>query len=619
MRANTETDMDAKTHQLGALLKMERRCVIPTFQRDYEWTREGQWELLYEDLESAARRLANTRRADEATGSLTPVDKISPHFLGAIVLDHHKFQAGGLDHRAVIDGQQRLTTLHLLARALLDVAIELESKQAGSLRRLLEIPDDVVDSPDEIHKLWPRRRDRDEWRAVMGDDVPDNDHRYTQARRFFAEQIRSTHSADESEEVLTFADLVDAFQDLFRIVVIELDPNDDAQVIFEVLNGRQQELSSADLVKNLLFLRVEQQLPGAVEDLYEEFWAPFDEPFWKQTVGRGHAQRRHADRMLAAWLTAVSREAAHPDRLYGLVRRHLDSPGIKAAELLPGIARYAEHYRVVRGDVLASDPEVARSYRTIGSLAQDTSLALLLWLRQALSDHPDLLREAASAIESYLVRRAMIGFSTRGYNAIFQATLEGAREQASPAAIAEAVVGSLAEREGPLGWPTDAEICDAFMNRKFYDNVSKGNIRLILGGIDHQLQAENPKSEAVDHDYDSLTIEHLMPQTWQTNWPVDGDDPAAIELAGQERDRAVHRLGNLTLIKGELNSALGNAAWTDRRNELVHHSALRLNAEIGANESWTRWDESTIAERAEALAAIAARRWPRPDAPLRLS
>ncbi len=554
--------MDAKTHQLGGLMKMERRCIIPTF-------------------------------------------------LGAIVLDYHKVQAGGLDHRAVIDGQQRLTTLHLIARALFDVAIETGSKQARSLRRLLEIPDDVADGADEIHKLWPRRRDRDEWRAVMSNEVPDDGHRYTAARRFFADSVRKTLADEEIDGVPTFGDLVDAFQSLFRIVVIELDPNDDAQVIFEVLNGRQTALSSADLVKNLIFLRVEQQNPGEVEDLYDRHWAHFDEAFWKENVGRGHAQRRHADRMLAAWLTAQSKETAHPDRLYGMVRRHLDAPGVKAVDILPVIERYAEYYCEVRGEVEISDKRLARLYRTVGSLAQDTTLALLLWLRDNLSDHPDQLRGAVAGVESYLVRRAMIGFSTRGYNMVFQATLEDARS-APTSGIAEAVEASLAVREGAVKWPTDDEIADTFIGRKFYDNVSRGKIRIILGGIDHQLQAENVKAETVDHDYDALTIEHLMPQTWQINWPVSGEDAAARELAAQERDRAIHRLGNLTLINGELNSSLGNAAWADRRADLVHHSSLLLNAEIGANPNWNDWDEDAIAQRGSELARIAARRWPRP-------
>jgi hypothetical protein len=48
--------MDANTYPLREILTQQRRYLIPTFQRDYEWTEEGQWELLYDDLEAVADR-----------------------------------------------------------------------------------------------------------------------------------------------------------------------------------------------------------------------------------------------------------------------------------------------------------------------------------------------------------------------------------------------------------------------------------------------------------------------------------------------------------------------------------------------------------------------------------
>ncbi|MGP9583888.1 MULTISPECIES: hypothetical protein [unclassified Brachybacterium] len=42
--------MDVTTCPLQEILKPERRYIIPTFQRDYEWTLGGQRRLLFEDL-----------------------------------------------------------------------------------------------------------------------------------------------------------------------------------------------------------------------------------------------------------------------------------------------------------------------------------------------------------------------------------------------------------------------------------------------------------------------------------------------------------------------------------------------------------------------------------------
>ena len=71
----------------------------------------------------------DARRTAAAAGK--PIAKaekaVAPHFLGAIVLDLLPSSAGSLDMRAVIDGQQRLTTVQLLVRGILDVLLELES------------------------------------------------------------------------------------------------------------------------------------------------------------------------------------------------------------------------------------------------------------------------------------------------------------------------------------------------------------------------------------------------------------------------------------------------------------------------------------------------------------
>jgi uncharacterized protein with ParB-like and HNH nuclease domain len=43
-----------------------------------------------------------------------PLDRHRPHFLGAVVLQQVQKQAGQMQERMIIDGQQRLTTLQLL-------------------------------------------------------------------------------------------------------------------------------------------------------------------------------------------------------------------------------------------------------------------------------------------------------------------------------------------------------------------------------------------------------------------------------------------------------------------------------------------------------------------------
>lgn len=613
--------MDAHTYPLQEILKPERRYIIPTFQRDYEWTRENQWQLLFEDLETIADRLLEVRNSG-ATGTelKSKEQSISPHFLGAIVCAGLPFPTGGIALRSVIDGQQRLTTVQLMIRGLLDILQDVGSDRAKSVRRMLFNPDDVVDSPEEIHKLWPRRRDRECWPHALADDPPDehrNEHRYFEARRFFADSVRDfARDSDDSPDEGRLVALADALSSLFKLVVIDLDDNDDAQVIFEVLNGRQTALSAIDLVKNLLFLRSEFD-DEDVDTLYDKYWAQFDEDWWKKEVGRGHAQRGHRDALLSAWLTAEIGSEANVGHLYREARDYLHG-GPATEVVLQELSTFAKAYKVIYDAAPCEDERLARSYARMTSLDITTVVPLLAWLRTQLPQLPleDHVR-AVRAIESWALRRAFVGWQTRGYGAHLSRVLRDARGAAVHAGdIADAVVGGL--QGGRLGWPTNADVQSAFQERKYYGGMSQQRIRLLLGTIDERLRADDPNEPPASIEYDSLQIEHVMPQKWQRHWavtdkdgiavPEDSTDPRWLHLA-DERSRAVDRIGNLTLVTSSFNLSVSSLGWSVKKPEFERQRSLVISYDIAQSESW---DETSIARRAEALARVAISIWPSP-------
>jgi hypothetical protein len=607
--------MRADTYELKTILTLERRYVIPTFQRDYEWTEAGQWELLFDDLESVADRLGTKRREFEAAGH--PVAKadrlVAPHFLGAVVLDLLPTSAGSLDARSVIDGQQRLTTVQLLIRAVLDVLIEIGSPRASQLRRLIQNPLDLTPNADDRYKLWPRRRDREVWRIVMADGPPPTDieHSYVKARAYFGARSRkalnSTDGGPARAELL-----VDSLLSLFKLVVIDLEDNDDAQVIFEVLNGRQTPLSATDLVKNLLFLRAELDSEADLECLYDQHWAYFDDPWWRKEVGRGHAARGRRDVLLSAWLTAATGTEVNLGHLYGEVRHYLEDGAHKTVDILPTLSASARAFREIDEAPASLPRRMGDAYHRLNRLSVTTAIPLLVWLRTlsqsqlSAADH----ERAVIAVDSWVMRRVIVAANTRGYGKRFVDVLKGAQEAVRMgSSVAEAVERGLFHAGDNLTWMTDAQIFDAFTTRSFYGSMSQERLRMILGALDHRMHAEHPRGEHPSFDYDALQIEHIMPQSWRRYWPIISDDEASRTLLEQARERAVNQIGNLTLITGPLNLPLSNGPWTDKRQGLSQHSNLRLNAAVS---SLATWDEKTIEARARELAAVACRVWPRP-------
>jgi Protein of unknown function DUF262/Protein of unknown function (DUF1524) len=604
--------VDANTYSLKQVLTQDRRYVVPTFQRDYEWTKDGQWDLLFTDLEDTADRLYQARQYAESIGEpLAKADKkVPPHFLGAIVCDQLSAPAGGLDLRAVIDGQQRLTTVQLILRGVLDVLLERGSTRVKQVRRLLENHPDVVETLEERHKLWPRRKDREVWPLAMGDAAPTRgDHGYLQARCYFAERTRlAVVGIDGSDRTDA---LVDALLDLFKLVVIDLEDNDDAQVIFEVLNGRQTPLSAADLVKNLLFLRGELSDEKELDQVYDTYWAPFDDDWWKAEVGRGHAQRGRRDVLLSSWLTAVSKSEANIGHLYSEVRRYLDSADRKTVDVLAELRDFGRAYRVVVGAEAAETESLRHAYRRIDSLGITTAVPLLLWLRTLPTERLPVREQerAVRAVESWVIRRLLIGANTRGYGKFFVDVLKRAAEEAklSGASVADAVRRVLQRNPDRLSWPSDQDLATAFTTRKIYGNMTQERIRMVLGAIDQYLQQANPKTESAAFDYDKLQIEHIMPQAWRKHWPLTGTDDVERVRETQLCDEAVHQFGNLTLVTSAFNSSVSHAGWNVKQSEFKNQSKLQLNYPISACSSW---NVDRIRERGTQLATLAAEVWP---------
>ncbi|MCZ2813160.1 DUF262 domain-containing HNH endonuclease family protein [Modestobacter sp. VKM Ac-2979] len=613
--------MDAKTYPLQDILKPERRYIIPTFQRDYEWTLDGQWRLLFEDLETTTERLLDVRTGGEDVSKLKAMEQtISPHFLGAIVCASLPFATGGVALRSVIDGQQRLTTVQLLIRGLLDVLVETDSDRTKSVRRMLFNPDDVIESPEEVYKLWPRRKDRELWPVALGDALPCSDggfnHLYLDARKYFSQASRAfAMSASGAVDPARLVALADAVSSLFKLVVIDLDDNDDAQVIFEVLNGRQTPLSAIDLVKNLLFLRGELAEED-VDKLYDKHWAQFDDRWWKQEVGRGHAQRGRRDVLLSVWLTAATGSEANVGHLYREARTYLND-GPKTEEVLEQLSTFATAYQAIYDAAPVADRRLVTAYRRIRALDITTAIPLLAWLRtlpSAALPHEDHVR-AVQAVESWALRRAYVGWQTRGYGTHLTRVLREAKlASEGNADVADAVVVGL--QGGVLDWPNDEAVQEAFLNRRFYDGMAQMRIRLLLGAIDDRLRREDPNEPAAEVSYDDLQIEHIMPQSWGAHWPIVDSLGAIVpkdeldpqwQAVSAERRRTVDRIGNLTLVTGTFNRDLSNLAWGVKKSEFEKQKSLVINYGVAQSDAW---NEGKIADRARVLAAAAIQLWP---------
>jgi len=98
--------MQTEALSVGALFKPDRSLRTPLFQRRYIWTETDQLAPYWADVE---------RRDGLRLSRSKPT---APHFKGAILLQAKGVSLRPNQYLQIIDGQQRLITLHLSIAAL---------------------------------------------------------------------------------------------------------------------------------------------------------------------------------------------------------------------------------------------------------------------------------------------------------------------------------------------------------------------------------------------------------------------------------------------------------------------------------------------------------------------
>lgn len=607
--------METTVKSPHAIFNMPQRLLVPLFQRPYVWNEEKQWEPLWRDVERVANHLLEIPRA-------TP----QPHFLGAVVFQQIPNPAGDFQTRTIIDGQQRLTTLQVMLDAFqAELSLLGAERPALRLQRLVRNDEEYCNHDQDQFKVWPTNRDRPAFYEVMSSPPPvDYDslrhraERLPTAHRYFAAQAGAWLAAgDTAEDVALRAEALErTVRELLQIVVIDLTPDENAQEIFETLNSRGAQLSASDLIKNFVFQRLLEE--GAqTEDAYECYWKQFETAFWEKEVSQGRLVAPRSSWFLNHLLIArLGKQITGTEVFTRFKQFALHEAGVPMMELLRQIRRAASVYeQIVRG-ASVSDSSISRldlfSYRT-QAMDSDIIKPILLTLldpeEEALP--ADLVVRALKALESYLVRRMLVRATTKNYNKLVADLIDELRHKPREQA-AEIITGYLARQTADANyWPDDEEVTQELATLRLFQRLSRGRTRMLLEAIeDHRRGWDLPKPPSAEQRVPrgTLTIEHLIPQVWDANWPLGPGETAAT------RNELVHRLGNLTLLTQKLNSKVSNGPWlgvNGKSSAIDRLGTLLMNRDVVA-ESTAGWSAADVDRRTGQLATAILEIWPVP-------
>lgn len=541
---------------------------IPRFQRDYSWTDE-EWEDLWVDILGTIQE-----------------DGESAHYMGYLVLqskDEKSFD--------VIDGQQRLTTLSLIALSVLKNLNRLveEGKNAEqNKQRLEQIRNTYIGYLDPVtlltrSKLTLNRNNDSYFQTYL---VPlghlpvrgfrASEHSLRKAFEWFEKRVRDYIKKRGGDEGVALASLVETMSDRLFFTVISVTDELNAYKVFETLNARGVKLSSTDLLKNYLFSVL-------------------------------HKQNEHLNEMKALedrWESMVSRlgSESFPDFL----RSHWNSR--------KNFARQSDLFKTIRGKVT----DRAAVFELLRDMEEDMDTYLALTNPEA-SHWNAALKSYAQQLRMFRVRQPF-SLIMAAHRALPEAHFATVLRACTMIAFRYNVIGNLPTNEQERTYyaaaqklnqgvssssiqvleslqeiyPKDDAFKAIFSEKNIRTTDSRNNrvVRYILCELERQHSGQDN-----DFESDTFNVEHVLPQNPETGWE---------QFTDEDVETMVYRIGNMALLAKGANKDIGNAAYTIKR-PILQASGFGLTQKLG--EENADWTPDRIAARQKLLAKLATAVW----------
>ncbi len=525
--------------------KNKRVFKVPVYQRNYDWT-NIQCEKLYQDI-----MIANERDHKHFTGTVV-------YIVG--------LHGSNLNEVLIIDGQQRLTTMYILLKALYDAS------KGVSVRIENEIEEVMFNrNCDEKYKLKlkPVKSDNEQLVLLIKDKIDDMDRNSNIYKNYvtFKNLIEAT-----VESGCGLNDILNGIKKLEMVeIVLDKSQGDEPQKIFESINSTGLELSLADLIRNYLLMDDANQ-----DELYENYWSEIEKNVGYRNLGD----------FVINFLNSQITKSVNSKNAYRLFKEHCEENNLSHEDVLKKLKRTSRYYGAFIGVNNYYSEKVSDYLGSFFTIKQTTILPLLF---RIFNDYEDgnidesTLCKVLDYLLTYLVRITACEINknlSKFMKSMYDRVIDGNYDN-----YYEKFVIFLNDLRANDRMPTDKEFKDALIHKPLY---KKPICKFVLSVI------ENSTKEHID--VSNLTIEHILPQKENAAvWKKEiGDDYSRVY------EIYLHTLGNLT-ITGH-NSELGTKSFGDKKNIIRANSKANiLNKEVLSAE---KWGEGAILGRAKVLSDI---------------
>ncbi len=565
---------------------------IPDYQRGYAWE-EKQLQELWDDIEEIPEENGELKK--HYTGTI---------YLEEIAANENEKWLSAVKFYDVVDGQQRLTTISILIYELLKLADSgYNGESTGDLKKTY-LSKTNSSGNSTVYKFSYAQTDNNYnflLRNIFENGsfiLKDNSlNLYTKnllfAKEFFEAKLQSLN---HSQREVIFKKLTASLQ--FDIRTIEKDL--DVQAVFETMNNRGKPLSTLEKLKNRLIYLTEK-LTSEKED-----------------------KKNLRNKINDAWGKIYSCLAQNPDSildedvflsahlsLYRKPKEAVFSEKVAEEKVFQMFCNKSEKFD--KDESGEKEPKV--TYNKIEDYIIKLSEAAPIWYKihnsNSLILKKILLLNSGKELKVFLLALLLesneeslqyiffnlekIMFRNRTLWLFDERTV--ATWGRDIYLNEDSVDGINKKIEALIQTPIVNQNLIQNMNNLFtYERGAKGfhrwgTLKYFLFAYEEMLKEQFRESNdkvSID-DYDTTTIEHIIPQQFWDNWTTIVND----FTTGLEEDEItmahkvlINTLGNLTILKNGKNSSLGNLGWMDKQNRFSTGSYNEID--ISKNTEWTK-------------------------------
>ncbi len=557
--------LDTNTANVVELIGNGRIFRVPPYQRDYSWGEE-QWEDLWSDVLELVSK---------------PDDK---HYLGALVVE-----AKSDREFEIIDGQQRLATLSLLALAIISnldtlasQGIESEkNKERSKALRSIFIGQKDPASLIEASKLYLNETNNSFYQDYLVQirqpinprGLDNSNKKLWDCFQYFGRKIAETPFCKDGEKLASLLSETIGRQLMFIRITVDDELN--AYTVFETLNARGLELTSTDLLKNYMFSRI--KLKSDRDVLHRR---------WQALIGKVTAPS-FPEFLRYHLLTQYPK--VRTQRLFKIFRDQIDTPN-DVFGLLDELEPRAEIFAALRDpthgfwqELPAAKPFI-QEFRLF-RVRQITPILFAAWEVYSKEEFVKLLKLLSVISFRYNV---ISDLNTNALEPVYHDAAKNILDQKSTKA-------SDSFKDLRIVYVDDEKFKSDF---SIFSVSSSGPGKKLVRYILAKLEAR-ASGKSCDYETDNGTIEHILPENPSTDW--------AADFPEELWEQSIYRLGNLTFLEVDKNRSIGNKPY--REKVAIYPTSKYTLTQKVAEYAPEEWTPAHLDQRQFHLAKAAAQIW----------